>query len=108
MTHQPKGYDLTTIEQHGIVLGPPYPGPNDHANGLIPPQPSMYDRKDRHSDNPDLVFVCQLQGLLLGHLMEMAGIYELEMDSLTVAKNRMRRIDVSETETGGIRAVRQS
>ena len=72
------------------------------------PIPSFYAPKGRNRDNPDLVFEHQLQGLRLGKLMEMAGIYELEMTSLQVANGRMRRIEVTETETGGIRAVRQS
>ncbi len=70
------------------------------------PIPSFYAPKGRNRDNPDLVFEHQLQGLLLGELMEMAGIFELEITSLQVAKNRMRRITVSETETGGIKATR--
>ncbi len=63
---------------------------------------------DRPIITPDLVFEHQLQQYLLNAMMEQMKINELTLTSLDVAKNRMVRIEVSETETGGIKAVRQS
>lgn len=100
-------------------LGPPFPQddediigdsvfiPRLHASDR-PIIPSLYDRKDRLRDDPDLVFQVQLLNYLLGEAMERLGVYTLAMDSVSVAKNRMRRVEVTETECGGIRAVRES
>ena len=94
-------------------LGPPFP--QDHEPILddagVPPwtgQPSMYQPKNRISDNADLVLEHQLLSIAIIGLMKLANIYEFNMGSIDVATCRMERPRVEDTETGGIQVRRES
>lgn len=72
----------------------PWPGPRDHASGLVPPQPSMIGPKGRHRDNPDLVEQFQLVSIALAYLMEDRGISQFVVPAERVNELRMSRVEV--------------
>lgn len=74
----------------------PYPGPRDHANGLIP---SMHAPKGRHRDNPDLVEQYQLVSIALAYLMEDRGISQFVVPAERVNELRMSKVDVTPDES---------